>query len=257
MLYHAAFNDEKKEKEGPLFTEDGSRRGPTLRIRALQHMTILHLQRRLALLAEDITSSKTATEAQMDRVQETLKEFGTRPYIYCGTFHSVLPLIRLAGLVTALRDLKYMLEMPSQDPKVAKFLQDLLYLNARDPSDLAIMMDANLVKNYPMKPRLHVSNYIGEGGRNHKLDTMQRSNEGLLNRLRMALFGGVVVVAPMLIMTLHRTVLTTLLTTSLFVLAVGLVLAWFMVSAEPKDILTATAAYAAILVVFVGTSLPA
>lgn len=33
----------------------------------------------------------------------------------------------------------------------------------------------------------------------------------------MALFGGVVVVAPMLIMTLHRT----LLTTSLFVLAVG------------------------------------
>lgn len=73
----------------------------------------------------------------------------------------------------------------------------------------------------------------------------------------MALFGEVVILAPMLIMTLHSTLLTTLLTTSLFMLAVGLVLALSMDSAAPKDILTATAAYAAILVVFVGTTLPA
>lgn len=161
------------------------------------------------------------------------------------------------GLVTALRDLKYMLEMPSKDPKVAKSLQDLLYLNAYDPSDLAIMVDANLVKELPQKPRLHVSDYMGEGGRNYREDTKQRLIEELLNRVRMALFGGVAVVVPMLIMTLHRTLLTTLLTTSLFVLAVGLILAWSMDRAEPKDILTATAAYAAVLVVFVGTTLPA
>ena len=73
----------------------------------------------------------------------------------------------------------------------------------------------------------------------------------------MALFGGVVVVVPMLIMALHRTLLTTLLTTSTFVLAVGLILAWSMNGSKPQDILTATAAYAAILVVFVGTTLPA
>ncbi len=145
-------------------------------------------------------------------------------------------------------------EIPSKDPRVAKFLQDLLYLDARHRSDLAIMMDANLVKEYPLKPRLHVSNYIGDGGRNHKQDTRQRLSQDLLNRIEMALFGGVVVVAPMLIMTLHRTFLTTLLTTSLFVLVVGLILAWSMDSAQPKDILTATAAYAAILVVFVGTT---
>ena len=159
--------------------------------------------------------------------------------------------------MTALRDLKYMLEMPSKDPLVAKFLQDLLYLDARNASDLAIMMDAKLIKKSPLAPRLFVSNYIGEGGRTYEQQTKQRLSKDLLNRIRMALFGGVVVVAPMLIMTLHRTLLTTLLTTSLFVLAVGLVLAWSMDSAEPKDILTATAAYAAILVVFVGTTLPA
>ena len=78
MLYRAAFNDGKKGKECPLFTEHGLRGKPTLRIRILQHMTILHLQRKLAILAEDIVSSKTATEAQMDRVQETLQVYGTK-----------------------------------------------------------------------------------------------------------------------------------------------------------------------------------
>lgn len=78
MLYHAAFSDGKKKKLVPLFTEEGSRGAPTLRIRSLQHMTVIHLQQRLAVLAEDIVSSETATEAQMDRVQKTLQEYGTR-----------------------------------------------------------------------------------------------------------------------------------------------------------------------------------
>lgn len=78
MLYNAAFNDVMKdEKICPLFTEDGVRGVPTLRIRTFQHMTIIHLKRKLAILAEDITSSKTTTEAKMDRAQETLKDYGT------------------------------------------------------------------------------------------------------------------------------------------------------------------------------------
>ena len=60
-LYHAAFNDHKKEeKDSPLFTSKGE---PKLRIRALQHMTITHLQRRLAVLAKDIMTPETVTEA--------------------------------------------------------------------------------------------------------------------------------------------------------------------------------------------------
>ena len=83
MLYLAAFNDAKvSEKEAPLFTENGPEGAPRLRIRALQRMTIIHLQRRLAILAEEIVSSKTATEAQMDRVQETLKEYGMKRCVY-------------------------------------------------------------------------------------------------------------------------------------------------------------------------------
>jgi hypothetical protein len=57
----------------------------------------------------------------------------------------------------------------------------------------------------------------------------------------------------MLIMTLHPTRLTALLTSSLCIFAVAAILAGVMNTAEPKDIVGATAAYAAVLVVFVGT----
>lgn len=55
----------------------------------------------------------------------------------------------------------------------------------------------------------------------------------------------------MLIMTLHESKLTSLVTTSVFVLGVAVILA--LTVDDTKDIVGATAAYAAVLVVFVGT----
>lgn len=75
-----------------------------------------------------------------------------------------------------------------------------------------------------------------------------------LLRLKTSLFGGFVLVVPMLIMSLHPTLLTTLLTTSVFVFAVAVIIAIQMKTAEDKDVLGTTAAYAAVLVVFVGTT---
>ena len=69
-----------------------------------------------------------------------------------------------------------------------------------------------------------------------------------------AVFSGLTLIVPMLIMTLHPTLLTSLLTTSLFVTAIAATLAAVMETADPKDIVGATAAYAAVLVVFIGTS---
>lgn len=57
----------------------------------------------------------------------------------------------------------------------------------------------------------------------------------------MALFGGLALIVPMLIMARHPTQLTTLLTTSTFVLVVVMLLAALMDSAESKDVVTATA----------------
>ena len=80
----------------------------------------------------------------------------------------------------------------------------------------------------------------------------KKQRERLAARLIMALFGGLALVAPMLVMTLHPTRLTTLLTTSICIVVVAVALAFYLGDARPKDVMAATAAYAAVLVVFVG-----
>lgn len=84
----------------------------------------------------------------------------------------------------------------------------------------------------------------------------RRKSEAFSQRLFMAAFGGAALVAPMLIMTLHPTKVTNLVTVSAFVVVVAVLLAYVMTEATPQDIIGATAAYAAVLVVFVGTSVP-
>jgi len=55
-------------------------------------------------------------------------------------------------------------------------------------------------------------------------------------------------------MVLHPGLITALVTTSVFVLVVGVILSTLMTDADPKDVVAATAAYTAVLVVFVGTA---
>jgi hypothetical protein len=93
----------------------------------------------------------------------------------------------------------------------------------------------------------------------HTDDTLQQVKSKKLaqffSRLAMALFGGLALIVPMLIMSLHQSRLTALLTTSVFIVAIGVILAWWMDDAQDKDIVAATAAYAAVLGVFVGVTL--
>ncbi|KAF4449364.1 lysyl oxidase-like protein 2 3 4 [Fusarium austroafricanum] len=80
-----------------------------------------------------------------------------------------------------------------------------------------------------------------------------KERKALWSRLIMALVGGFALIGPMLIMVLHPTKLTSLLTTSIFTFAAAVCLAVFMKDSEPKDVIGFTAAYAAVLVVFIGT----
>ncbi|KAM5357472.1 hypothetical protein ACJZ2D_016238 [Fusarium nematophilum] len=80
-----------------------------------------------------------------------------------------------------------------------------------------------------------------------------KESRALLARLGMAVGGGLALIVPMLIMVLHPTKLTAILTTSIFTLAMAVALAVFMAHSEPMDIVGFTAAYAAVLVVFIGT----
>ncbi len=74
-------------------------------------------------------------------------------------------------------------------------------------------------------------------------------------RIIMAMFGGAALIGPMLIMTLHPSKNTSLITVSVATFVFALVLAFIARDSAGKDVLGATAAYAAVLVVFVGTSI--
>lgn len=145
-----------------------------------------------------------------------------------------------------------MLEAPSQNDAVSKFLIDQLYISSYN--DPAIMIDAGFISSNKYSPELRVPDYTGYGGYSFRQESGMQQTAGFLSRLRMALFGGCSLIAPMLIMRLHPTRVTELVTTSVFILAVSIILAWYMRDAQKRDILAATATYAAVLVVFVGST---
>ncbi|KAK4044205.1 hypothetical protein C8A01DRAFT_43113 [Parachaetomium inaequale] len=72
----------------------------------------------------------------------------------------------------------------------------------------------------------------------------------LRDRTVMALLGGLFLVGPMWLMMLHKTLYTCLVATTVCVTIFGLVMARLL--DKPMEVLSGTAAYAAVLVVFVG-----
>jgi hypothetical protein len=76
-----------------------------------------------------------------------------------------------------------------------------------------------------------------------------------VSRFFMALFAAVALIGPTLIMSLHASLNTSLITTSVATVLFGLVLAVSATDSSGQDVLGATAAYCAVLIVFVGTSL--
>jgi hypothetical protein len=83
---------------------------------------------------------------------------------------------------------------------------------------------------------------------------LRAQKKALTERIIMAMFGGVALIGPMLIMTLHQSKNTSLITVSVATFIFALILAVGATDSTGKDVLGATAAYAAVLVVFVGTS---
>jgi hypothetical protein len=73
---------------------------------------------------------------------------------------------------------------------------------------------------------------------------------GFYQRLGMATVAGIFLIVPMWLMVLHKTLWTALVSTTVFVAVFGVLAAWFLTSL--LEVMSSTAAYAAVLVVFVG-----
>lgn len=72
-------------KIAPLYTDrpvGGGKPKPTIRIRPLQHMIVIHLKRVIAGQVNEIVQTETATPEMMEQVRKTMKqygEFGSQP----------------------------------------------------------------------------------------------------------------------------------------------------------------------------------
>ncbi|KAI0440466.1 hypothetical protein F4803DRAFT_527107 [Xylaria telfairii] len=86
------------------------------------------------------------------------------------------------------------------------------------------------------------------GTRNHM--TAKSESTEFRKRIAIAAIAGFFLLGPMWLMVLHNTLYTCLVSTTVSVTAFGIILAYFLDS--PKEVMSGTAAYAAVLVVFVG-----
>ncbi|KUJ07164.1 uncharacterized protein LY89DRAFT_725999 [Mollisia scopiformis] len=100
------------------------------------------------------------------------------------------------------------------------------------------------------------SNVIHFGKEEGRLSrTKIERKTAFVSRLVMALFGGIALIVPTIIMAKHQDLNFSLGTTSIATLLFAIILAFGARDSTGKDVLAATAAYAAVLVVFIGTGL--
>ncbi|KAI0481668.1 hypothetical protein F4859DRAFT_475549, partial [Xylaria cf. heliscus] len=87
------------------------------------------------------------------------------------------------------------------------------------------------------------------GGTRNEVTAKSESAE-FRKRIAIAAVAGFFLIGPMWLMVLHNTLWTRLVSTTVFVTVFGIILAYSLDS--PKEVMSGTAAYAAVLVVFVG-----
>lgn len=159
----------------------------------------------------------------------------------------------------ALRDWDYMLEKHNKNPELDPF--KLVNTKIRD---VCIMREFGVFeysgvrgrhRRNPEKFEAEVQDYgnpMLPGGSRSWLRERSAA-EALVLRFWAALLGGVALIAPMLLMVLHKDIPTSLSAVSVCTIVFAMCIAAFT-DKGPLDLMQATAAYAAILVVFVGTS---
>ncbi|KAF7915044.1 uncharacterized protein EAE98_011367 [Botrytis deweyae] len=218
---------------------------------ALQRLNTIHLHNILAEIKAEIWQKRTTSEAQMVKLKETMHDY-----------------------VTAIRDTEYMSNLSRVPPSITMnhriFLEhgfpsianrdgapyDTNYLSLLHKIPLARDAVREFLRKYLHK-RLSWSTTEQSARRTdfykNSLPETYSPFVDWLARFIIAVGGGAALIVPMLIMSIDAGKVKSLVTVSvaviLFALSVSL---GFKI--DNKDTLTATATYAAVLVVFVGTN---
>jgi hypothetical protein len=198
-----------------------------------------------------------ATDQESSGWEETLAKYSTLES-YCPlTVTSATRGNTTMNTVKALQDHDYMEKrsLSSRDPFLAtgEYFLDNCVLNTNIDEPLA----GDIA--YGVSSRGHwEGNDPGQvytsicGDRGTNILTLRR--RGLRDRVLLAVIGGAFLIGPMWLTVLQGGRYTSLISTTSFVTGFGIFMVWLL--SEAKDVLASTAAYAAVLVVFVGTNTP-
>jgi len=155
----------------------------------------------------------------------------------------------------ALRDLEYMQDHAARHAKNDEL--DPFYLKSSKHIQRLAMEEAGWIPDHVLpKGPLPIARDHDDPqlpGLSRTVAHRASESEQLWVRFGMASAGGIILVVPMLIMASRETKTASLVTTciAMFLFATGVT---FGTHLKPDQVLGATAAYAAVLVVFVGTS---
>lgn len=151
-----------------------------------------------------------------------------------------------------------MLEPTSRFARTSSLLRNQFYINMKN--DSAILECEGLIDEDYLQKRFPkggydvlVPEYAGYGGYSDRHDTEDQRWREFLGRFLVAILTGLSLIAPMLFMKLYDNLIAQLVTASAAVLILGSILA-YLEEMQKKDVVAGTAAYAAVLVVFIGTS---
>lgn len=156
---------------------------------------------------------------------------------------------RVAFIVQSVRDWESMAEHQMRAAKESR--QDPYLINSKYDIVKQVMDRHGLTSaSTPGYDFGNLDEMIGIFNQRTRVNKSQRV-KGAMNRLILGMFGGVSLVGPMFLMVFHRDIVTATATTSSAVFVFAAIMA-FRTEASPEMVVSTVAAYAAVLVVFVG-----
>jgi hypothetical protein len=207
----------------------------------LQRMRLRKLQIKLVYHAVKMHSSGEESKDW----EETLQQYST-----CHAMPKTSKLYLASNrehVVQALRDYDYI------DTCLQRVKDPFIATSARKVDGL-VLQNALRVANEPMDflfpEPIEKSNEPISGTRRASFEKARL--KAFVVRIALAIVGGGLLIGPMWLMVLHNTHYTALISTSVLVLIFGVIMAW--VIDDLMNVVSATAAYAAVLVVFVGAN---
>jgi hypothetical protein len=221
-----------------------------LNIATLQHIVLRDIQHDIACYVECMYRT-----SQFKKELQGFTPLAKLLSAYCRLSYNVRvdSLSRLPSAGEAVRNLDLMTECASRGYDKDPFLMRSSRALERQTMETVGLVPNHVLPAGPLPlPRDHKCPQLRQTGRNAAIKAAYKRKR--LLRFSMAALGGLLLMVPVVVMATVPGLVSSLVTTCIATLVFAFLVAW-RTELGPNEVLATTAAYAAVLVVFVGTSI--